>query len=98
MVHLKISCESKENSVRTLKFSFLDWSVDINNGEALNLISKKVLINKLKPQSKLTCNFVESIINNNKCDLPSIEESILLHKVFIESNFQNGVITLIKND
>ena len=37
------------------------------------------------PQSKLTSLLVEDIINNNKCNLSTVEESFLLHKPMLIS-------------
>tara|TARA_A100001035_G_C27787074_1_gene505024 strand:+ start:7678 stop:8631 length:954 start_codon:yes stop_codon:yes gene_type:complete len=82
---LLISCKSKKNSKKKLIFNILDWSIDIVCGRVTNLKSDVGIFYKLKPQSKLTHKFVKDIILKNNCDLPSIQESIFLHKVFIDS-------------
>lgn len=62
------------------------FSWDINEIEGLAKRSDGMEITgKLPYQSEITAELIEAIISDGKCELPTLEESIALHRVFLNS-------------
>jgi len=61
-----------------------EWIVDEANGKATGPDGKEIH-GRLSYQSEMTGELIDSILETDSCDLPTLDESILLHQVFIRS-------------
>jgi len=82
---LKLSSNPGDIDYRVnLKVNNDEWHVFESEGMA-NSSDGKIIDGKCDYQSQLTAPLVESIIQNGYCDLPTISESIVQHKIFLVS-------------
>jgi len=79
------------------------WIVDNSNNTLIEALASEGWVNKFKKfdenvsVSVISKFFIEDILQNNTCDLPTLEESYLSHKLIFESTLPL-FNTLLKKD
>lgn len=96
-----LSLESYEHRIsEPLSIQISDgdgWNIDEEKGLATSSSGKKTN-GRILYQSELTAGLVDNILNKGTCELPSLEESIHMHKIFISAMLLHWNISNSRND
>jgi len=79
---------SSEDKVNIRISNGLEWHIFEEDGLAKRS-DGFILEGSVEYQSTLTTSIVESILRNGTCNLPTLKESSIIHKVYIESMFKH---------
>ena len=61
------------------------WRIDEKNGKAYMLNKEKFIDGKIDYQSELTKKIVTKLLTTGKLNLPSLDESLNNHEIFLSS-------------
>lgn len=94
---LKLTSESNNNPVTMIAHEQdLSWHINEIDGVA-KCSNGEEIVGRLQYQSEITAQIIESIINEGRCSLPTIDESISQHRVFLKSLQQHWDRASTKN-
>ena len=74
-----------------------EWIIDEKNGIATGP-KVKTILGRIENQSEMTARLVESILKSGQCELPSFEESVQIHRIFLQSMLEHWNKIQNKND
>ena len=74
-----------------------EWIIDEKNGIATGR-KGKTIPGRIENQSEMTARLVESILKSGQCELPSFEESVQIHRIFLQSMLEHWNKIQNKND
>ena len=74
-----------------------EWIIDEKNGIATGP-KGKTIPGRIENQSEMTARLVESILKSGQCELPSFEESVQIHRIFLQSMLEHWNKIQNKND
>ena len=79
---LKVECSINENKPASLKYYLDDWTINKFSGYAKRK-DGLILRGKIDLLSDYMTDVIEDILNNGKSELPTLQSSYSLHKVFL---------------
>ena len=79
------------------KSDHLIWEINENSGLASCTDGQRIG-GRIEYQSQLSGSLVDNILQDNKCDLPSLDESSQMHSVFLDSMLNHWNFSQNRND